>query len=83
MRQESLTTNTGVNKAQPLFSVSSLHDSNHFKEGFEKQCFKYFYGQLLPCSGVFMLLGIASATEANCEISNLFIPWYIHTHLQQ
>lgn len=63
--------------------LSRHHDSNYFKEGFEKQCFKYFYGQLLPCSRVFMLLAIASATEANCEISNLFIPWYIHTHLQQ
>lgn len=30
-----------------------------------------------------MLLAITAATEANCEISNLFIPWYIHTHLQQ
>lgn len=59
---------------------SRHHDSNYFKEGFEKQCFKYFYGQLLPGSGVFMLLAIA--TEANCEITNLFIPWHIHTHLQ-
>lgn len=30
-----------------------------------------------------MLLAITAATEANCEICNLFIPWYIHTHLQQ